>query len=308
MYSKWIKYFLVVIISFSAGGYLWHHELDIIKAQLKAAIGELTNTKNELDYTKSQLDNSKVELDFINDTLIIKTAQLEKAANEKSEMLSQYSNLREQINVRLGSSSKDMQSFITPGNPSVSAKVKEITGGYSEDVDEYWMDCQRLYRWTVNNISYSCDSYIPCFPGVISGEFIWRQEYWRMPEETLNDKTGDCEDMAVLLASMIRSYNQKEYAVWLLEIASNTEEKAHLAVAFPVKGGNLTILDPAGKYYTGAEYGSIMSKSTSVAVSKWLSSWEKSMPGVAITTVFSESIYEEFSSTDEFLKWVEESD
>ena len=331
MYRMWKKLFIVatiLLVSCAAfGGSFWY-QLNVTKKQLANIEVQLANTVVELDTTKEQLTDAKTlldttkkqlvdtetqlgatraELDVTKNQLAMTTAQLETAKNENSQILDQYAGLRKQINVRLGLTSQDMQSFITPDNSAVSAQVREITGGYSENVNERWRDYERLYRWVVNNIYYSYDSYMPVLPGTLSGELTWREDYWRMPEETLGDKTGDCEDMALLLASMLRSYNEPNYRVWVLIIHSSVPEvKGHAAVAFPVAGGNLAILDPAGNYYTGYPYGSLQSKSASVAVSNWLSYWEKEMPGAEIVEAFSENSHNQFSGTDEFLTWLKE--
>ena len=126
-----------------------------------------------------------------------------------------------------------------------------------------------------------------------------------MPEDTLEDGAGDCEDMAALLASMLLSYNDGEYAIWMLVIRSEKLGLGHIAVAFPVQDGRLTILDPAGNYYTG-QYGPVNSSNVSNAINNWLSHWQKAMPDAEITTVFSEDIFEEFSSTAEFITWAQE--
>ncbi len=336
---------IILLVSSSAfGGYFWY-QLNVTKNQLDATKIQLANILVELDTTKVQLANTLVELDTtkaqLTDTktlldttqtqlvdteaklgttkaqlvdtetqldvtktqLDMTTIQVETEKNKNSQMLNQYASLKEQVNVRLGDTPEDKQSFITPNNSSVSAKVLEVTGGYSGDVSDYWRDCERLYRWVVNNIVYSSDSYMPVLPETVSGEIIWQQDYWRMPGETIEDKTGDCEDMAVLLTSMLRSYNEGEYQVWALRIRSGA--LGHVAVAFPVQGGKLTILDPAGNYYTG-QYGSLGSSSVSTAVNNWLSHWQSKMPGAEITGVFSEDIHKEFSSTAEFITWAQE--
>ena len=285
-------------------------ELDTTEAQLTdtktlldTTEAQLTDTKTLLDTTQTQLIDTKTQLDATKTQLDMTATQLETAKNKNSQMLSQYVGLKQEIDSRLGRTQEDKQSFITPNNSLVSAKVLEITGGYSGDVSDYWRDCERLYRWVVSNISYSYDSYMPILPESISGGLIWQQDYWRIPEETLGDETGDCEDMAVLLASMLRSYNEGEYRIWVLLIRS--EESGHAAVAFPVQGGRLTILDPAGNYYTG-QYGSLDGSSISTAVNNWLSHWQREMPGAEITGVFSEDVHEEFSSTAEFITWAQE--
>ena len=327
MYNIWKRLFIVVIIllvsSTAFVGY-FRHQSNVTKKQLGETRVQLGNTMVELDTTEAQLADTKTLLDTTETQLADTVAQLNntqaqldvtetkldmtesRLATEKtknSQMLSQYVGLKQEIDVRLGLTQEDRQSFITPNDLSVSSKVLEITGGYSGNVSDYWTDCERLYRWVVNNIAYSYDSYIPIIPKTLSGELTWGQECWRMPEETLEDETGDCEDMALLLASMLLSYNEGEYAIWVLGISSG--ETGHLAVAFPVQGGNLAILDPAGNYYTG-QYGSLQSESISVAVNNWLSHWQRAMPNAEIVGVFSENIYERFSGTAQFIEWFEE--
>ncbi len=277
------------------------------EAQLVDTKAQLDTTETELNVTKNQLVNTTAQLHSTKNELASTQSYLSTEKNENSQMVNQYSSIRDQINVRLALTPQDKQSFITPDNLSVSAKVQEITGGYSENVNEYWRDCERLYRWVVNNISYAEDSYIPFLPEIISGELSWSRECWRTPEETLEDEAGDCEDMAVLLTSMLRNYNEGIYNIWVVIIDSNVPGvPGHAAVAFPVADGKLTILDPAGNYYTGYQYGTLQSESTSVAINQWLSYWEDEIPGAEIVAAFSETDYQPFTSTAEFITWTEE--
>lgn len=313
---------IILLVSSSVfGSYFWY-QLNVTKNQLAETEVQLENILVELDTTKSQLNDTETLLNTTQIQLVDTEAQLgitqaqldvsetkldmtenrlETEKTNNSKMLNQYTSLKGQVNARWGDTPEDKQNFINPSTPLVSEKVLEITGGYSEDVSKILRDYKRLYGWVVSNISYSYDSYMPILPENISGGLIWQQDYWRTPEETLGDETGDCEDMAVLLASMLRGYNEGEYQIWILEIRSSIPgEPAHVAVAFPVQGGRLTILDPAGNYYTG-QYGSLDSSSVSNAVSKWLSHWQRDMPDAEIVRAFSEDVYEEFSSTAEFV-------
>jgi len=271
--------------------------------KLQTAEVQLTGTKNQLEKTESLLSVAENQLEVTESQLSVVETQLEKKKNEQLQMLSQYSSLSEQVNLRFGIG-EDSQRFIIPDNALVSTKASEIAGEYSQDINEFWSDYMRLYRWVVKNIQYSLDSYLPFLPVTMGGNLIWRSECWKMPAETMEDGVGDCEDMAVLLASLMLSYNEGKYGVWAVEI--HNESTGHLAVAFPVAGNKLTILDPAGNYYTGYPAGYLMSYDVDVAVSKWLSHWKKEMPGAEIGFTFSNKIYRQFSSSEEFINWVKD--
>ncbi len=298
MPSLWKILFIVVaallVISLIVGGGLWY--------QLNATKTQLNVTETQLDTTKTELDSAKTQLD------VTKT-QLDRAESERNQMLNRYSELRKQINTRFGKG-QDCQSFITPNDPAISAKVLEITGGYAQDVNEpwreRWQDYELLYRWVTENIEYTKDSHTPILPDIMDGTLTWGPDFWRMPAETLEDKAGDCEDMAVLLASMLSNYNEERFAIWVLGIQTRAPKyKRHLAVAFPVAGINLTILDPAVKHYT-KHSGSITDTDAATAVNMWLSCWKKDMPDAQIYVVFSDKFYREFSGTQEFIEWVHE--
>lgn len=323
MQSLWKKLFIIVVVllafSIIFSVFLWYQldttetqldttkteleitktQLDTTKIELEIAIAQLDTTRAQLEVTKTQLNTTEMQLDTTK-------AQLEAEESKRLQMLNNYSDLRKEISLRLGNG-QDCQGFITPDDPEVSAKVLEITGGYAQDVDEFWRDYQRLYQWVTKNIKYTTDSYTPILPELMDGTLAWKQEFWRMPTETLKDKAGDCEDMAVLLASMLSNYNEGSFAVWAVGIQTSVPEyKGHLAVAFPVEGNQLTILDPAGSYYTGDYSGGLRAYDVAVAVNKWLSHQAKDMPGAQIFMAFSDEFYREFSSTEEFIRWVKE--
>ena len=176
-------------------------ELDTTKISLKQTESKLqlaeinlSETHGRLEDVTVELNDTSVELKTANNRLETMETQLWSERSKNSEMSSDYSELKNSINSRVALTAIDMQGFITPDNSVVSEKVFDIVGDYSEDTNEYWRDCDRLYKWVVNNISYSYDSPMPVLPEFVSGELIWRQDYWRKPEETIEDETGDCED------------------------------------------------------------------------------------------------------------------
>lgn len=266
----WKKLFIVatvlLVISLIVCGSLWH--------QLNDITAQLNDIKPEVDSLKA----------------------------ERDRILSSYAELRRQINLRTGIR-QDAQSFITPDDPEISVRVQEITGGYS--AEELWRDYGSLFRWVMMNIEYSQDSPTPLLPESVYGTLEWRGDFWRMPAETIRDGTGDCEDISLLLASMLLNYNQRRFPIWLVGVKSaGFQPRAHVAVAIPSANNQLTIFDIASHYYTPfLTIGGIGSQDVPLAVDHWLNHLEKEMPDTQIYVVFSENFYQEFSGSEEFIDW-----
>ena len=272
------------------------YQLDNTKVKLSDTEAQLTNTKAQLSSTRSQLETTEVQLADVE-------IQLETAKDTQLHMSNQYSDLAGQIYLRFGQE-QDSQGYITPDTQAIGDKVLEVTGGYTSGGNEIWTDYQRLYNWVVSNIEYSYDSYMPVLPEILGGGLTWRKECWKMPRETLEDKVGDCEDMATLLASMMLNYNNEGFDVWAIGIETQGPNgTGHLAVAFPVQGNELTILDPAGNYYTGINAGGLRSYDVTVAVNDWLSHWTRKMPGAEINLAFSNEFYRQFINSEDFVNW-----
>jgi hypothetical protein len=101
---------------------------------------------------------------------------------------------------------------------------------------------------------------------------------------------------------MIRGYGTRKYAVWVICLTNGS--LGHLAVALPVAEGNMTILDPAGHFYTKNKYGVFGYKDASLAVKEWVDYWNFQMRGsVRVEMIFSDVDYKTFGSTDEFIVW-----
>jgi dihydrofolate reductase len=274
----WQKLFVVagvmLVAAIILGGSLWQ--------QLNATETRLNDIEAQLSAVKPGIDSLKAE---------------------QEQMLSEYASLRRQIELRLGIG-QDAQHFITPDDPEISAEVQEITGGYSTDAKELWKDYASLLQWVVRNVKYSADSPLPLFPESTDGALEWRKDFWRLPVETMRDKAGDCEDMATLLASMLLSYTQQSHVFWVVGARTfDSIPKGHVAVAIPSENNNLTIFDPAGRYWTPfPTVGGYGSQEVSLAIKDWLAHLEE-MPDAEIYVVFSEKVYQEFSTTQEFIEW-----
>lgn len=216
-----------------------------------------------------------------------------------------YTSIKNQINLRSRGENKRL--FITPNDPMANDTVVQITGGWSNtaNLEEYWDDLKKIYDWIVGNVKYGYDPTYPLMPE-IEGSIMWVNEFWKFPNETLRDMCGDCEDQALLLASMIRNYGNKKYAVWVIQWVDGS--LAHLAVAVPVSRGDIAILDPTVNFYTKDQYGRLVHKSSSLAVKEWIDYWSIRQKNIQITLVFSDTEYQTFLSTNEFIEWASTSE
>ena len=116
------------------------------------------------------------------------------------------------------------------------------------------------------------------------------------------DRAGDCEDASLLLASMLANYNEGRLEVWIIGVQN--ENRRHIAVAYPVEGGLITILDPSGNYYTWHySWSELRAYDVAVVIRYWLRDWEPVMPGAEVYAIFSDQFYMPFSGTEEFVNW-----
>jgi predicted transglutaminase-like cysteine proteinase len=80
--------------------------------------------------------------------------------------------------------------FITPREPSLVALKDEVLKESLLNVKD-WI---ALRNWVGNNVKYRHDDAVYGVP-----------EYWQFGKETVSLKTGDCEDFAILLCSLLRA-------------------------------------------------------------------------------------------------------
>jgi len=98
----------------------------------------------------------------------------------------------------------------------VSIKNKILTDKSPFDPRPDWMI---LRDWVGNSITYKYDSDVH---GV--------EDYWQLPKETLQLRTGDCEDSAILLCSLLRAAGYSSNDVYV--VVGESDGKGHAWVSF----------------------------------------------------------------------------
>ncbi len=280
MSSLWKRLFIaltsLLVVSLVLGGILWQR-VGVLEGQLGEALQGWTEAQ-------SRYDNGVWQGKWLSES---------------------YPGLRREIAERIGEG-EDAVRFITPDDPAVVALVKEVTSlPTTAEERAQWIDTERIYTWVERNIEYTGDTYVPVLPDSPDSKLTWQGGFWRFPAETIRDKAGDCEDMTVLLVSMLLNHGERQHPVWGIGIESSQPPARHIAVAIPVVNDQIAILDPTAHYHTTFSTGwGMAAKETSVALGEWLARWKDKMSDARVYTVFSEGMYREFSSNQEFYDWV----
>lgn len=106
-----------------------------------------------------------------------------------------------------------MKLYITPNDSAVEATVNDI----KKQQPILFTDFEAMRDWVASHISYRYDKDVHSV-----------DNYWQLPSETLALGTGDCEDFAILLCSLLRAYGVPADQVYVAVGASTDSLHAYL--------------------------------------------------------------------------------
>ncbi len=259
-----------------------------------ATIDDLSQENQELAADKGQLAE---DLADANDTIL--------SLNSIIDVMDyNYGEILQFIYERFGLVEEDATQFVTPYDEDVEDLVDWLVTPFDAgDWNKAWEDFLWMFHWVRNNIEYSYDSPLPVLPLDLleGGDLSWFKEFWQFPWETIYWQTGDCEDQALLLTSMIKNYGQGETYAYCIGISNG--ESGHMAVALPVTDNRMVIFDPTGQYYSSDWTGDVVFLDVETALADWLDWWSDQMPGAEVDMFFDDEDFWEFDGNDEFLEW-----
>jgi len=209
-----------------------------------------------------------------------------------------YNGLTASVNVRWDRS--NLRAFVTPSDPAVQATASAAAYGNVNPVGEENLEMciMMLYNWVSVNVRVRPDSPYPMLPRQ-PGPPSFISDVWQFPNETISLRAGGCEDVAVLLPSMVRFCAPRLYAAC---IVAEVSKSGHMAVLVADGGGRAAILDPALYYYSRGAVGRFKLKDFVGEVLKWLELVKPRVgEGARITLIFNERDLAAFKSTEQFV-------
>jgi transglutaminase-like putative cysteine protease len=148
--------------------------------------GETQETKQIPSLSVSDTANYSLVVPAASDTLVVVSVQASCADSVDAYSFS----FGADVPRTFSDNAEQVKLFVTPREPSIVALKNEVLKDALVNVKD-WI---ALRDWVGNHIKYKHDEDVYGVP-----------EYWQFGKETLSLKTGDCEDFAILLCSLLRS-------------------------------------------------------------------------------------------------------
>jgi hypothetical protein len=195
----------------------------------------------------------------------------------------------------------DRAQYVTPSDSIVSMVPSLLFQNLfnRSDNERIWTDLHTVYHWVRSNIQYRNDTFLS-----EDGIELTGVDVWQFPNQTILLGTGDCEDQALLLSSLILNYSDMAIYVECLFLQS-LEGIGHVAMYLPILGDSICILDPATGYTTSGTTDVLTSKPIEEEISHYLQFLSQlSNDSWRVSNVFSDNFSLIFSGTGEFTDWL----
>jgi len=307
--------------------------------RLEAEYLSLIERYSDLEKSRRRLEEKYRELEKEYASLLEEKAILQRILERYQEAYVMHQLLRESPKV-IGSRIRGGEEAQRILRSSPGKEVLEVVSelGLRKDMDPA-EKARRVMEWFAVNMEYVPDAYIIA----VKNQSVTRiPEHFQTPNETLKRGGGDCEDLAILLYSLLKPVLGEGEELYLIGWA--TENSGHVAVLYEYNDRYM-ILDPSSGYSTNAFVAfSIYFKNATITitpaalgpdlkkgllkaglaeivyspkeeepyrfldlnttVSLWLKHGEGDGETVYVDEIINERINMEFNSTEEFLAWM----
>ncbi|HIH96019.1 MAG TPA: hypothetical protein HA348_00765 [Thermoplasmata archaeon] len=130
------------------------------------------------------------------------------------------------------------KNYVRPDDPLVQQTLEEILRNKPFFVNE----SRTIRNWVATNIKFRSDleeNWLSCLRRNLNPF-----EFWQYPEETIKSKSGDCEDFAILLCSLLRANGYSPEEVFVALSVEGSTGHAFVAVK---EGENYRLIEPQAR-------------------------------------------------------------
>jgi len=286
-----------IFVVFSAVSYFEYSITNSNYKELKGKYSNLMEEKNSsVSYWQTKYNSLQSQYNSLQNKYNSLNSSYNTLQNSYNNLQSQYNDYKDMVNMRTPSGSEKCK-FITPSDDSVKTKTASVLGsGFDGDLSDREID--KINDWVHNNIDYSYDVYV-------GEEGHIGTECWQYPSETLKLSHGDCEDQALLVASMCLS---QEKVGWLyvaeVEFSKDDEKMGHVCIFLNIEGDKMVIADPIPNnddLFNPGGWISTEARSEPSALDDYRKAF--GYDSIRVKSVFNMDVYKTFSSNDEFYNW-----
>jgi len=255
-----------------------YDDLELQVASLQSNYTGLRNDYNTLQSNYNSLQSNYNSLQ----------SQYNSLNNNYNTLQNDFTSYQQRVEVRYGLG-ENATRFVTPNDPDVISYKDYILSLYGTPSNGIlsWTDMDAINEWVADNIEYNHDTYID----KSTGGFY--EDFWQYPSETLENRFGDCEDHALLMASLCKAEENVGYlwCAWVI-LEYGGEQSGHICIFLNVEGDEMYIYDPTWGWESGT------TKSEPDALNQYIS--ENGFDSIQVYEIFDENDYYKFNSNQEF--------
>ena len=198
--NKYILAGLIVLIGISIVSTSYTRHLETQEIEKGESLSqEITQTKNTIAALTSEISETEKKTSEI-EPFIQEEKEKQKEIQDSIDALNlKEPELQGKLNLYEKIATRDPRVFITLDDPVVKAKVEEVTR-LSRTTEEKQ---QAIFEYVRKEITYVTEGNPKKWK--YPQPFLhFKPEFWQLPRETIEWGSGDCEDQAILLCTMMR--------------------------------------------------------------------------------------------------------
>jgi transglutaminase-like putative cysteine protease len=192
---------LGILLAVSIGSTYYTYSMEQDERERGQSLSEevlsLENQVTEVESLIGQTDEKKAETESL---ILVERARQEEIQGEIDIQNTEKSELQEKVDLYRKIAEKDPRVLITVDDPVVKAKVAEVTRLCKTTEEKQ----QAIFEYVRKEIEYTTEGN-PLKWDYPQPHLEFKYDFWQLPRETIEWRKGDCEDVSILLCTMMRT-------------------------------------------------------------------------------------------------------